>query len=209
MDVLPIRRAVLSVTDKSGLAEFAAFLAGNGVELVSTGGTWTMLREAGLRVTRVSDVTGFPEIMDGRVKTLHPAIHGGILADKDNPGHLKALDEHGIKTFDLVCVNLYNFADAAAGNADRRSVIEEIDIGGPCMLRAAAKNYHSVMVAPSPSFYPRICKALEENGMRAPLALRLELAAATFAAVSAYDGMIAAFLGRQTNRGDAITRMPA
>lgn len=196
MDLLPIRRAILSVTDKGGLADFAAFLAANGVELVSTGGTCAMLREAGLTVTQVSDLTGFPEIMGGRVKTLHPVIHGGILADKDNPEHLQTLSGHGIKTFDLVCVNLYNFAEAAARQADLRSAVEQIDIGGPCMLRASAKNFHSVMVVPSPSYYPRIRKELEENSMKAPLDLRLELAAATFAATSAYDGMIAGYLGK-------------
>lgn len=194
MDFLPIKRALLSVTDKSGLAEFAAFLAANGVELVSTGGTCKMLQDAGLAVTQVSEVTGFPEIMGGRVKTLHPSIHGGILADKDNPEHLQTLSEHGIRTFDLICVNLYNFADAAARNLDLRAAIEEIDIGGPCLLRAAAKNLHSVLVAPSPSSYPRIMAALKENGMKAPLGLRQELAAATFAATSAYDGMIAGYL---------------
>jgi len=194
MEMLPIRRAILSVTDKTGLADFAVFLAGNGVELVSTGGTCKMLQAAGLKVTQVSEVTGFPEIMGGRVKTLHPAIHGGILADKDNSEHLQTLGEHGIKTFDLVCVNLYNFAEAAAKQLDLRSIIEEIDIGGPCMLRASAKNYHSVMVVPAPSLYPRIREVLEENDMRAPLGLRLELAAATFTATSAYDGMIAVYL---------------
>ncbi|MCL1940138.1 MAG: IMP cyclohydrolase [Desulfovibrionaceae bacterium] len=194
MDMLPIRRAILSVTDKTGLADFAAFLAGNGVELVSTGGTCKMLQDAGLTVTQVSEVTGFPEIMGGRVKTLHPAIHGGILADKDNPEHVKTLGEHGIKTFDLVCVNLYNFAEAAAKQLEPRLAIEEIDIGGPCMLRASAKNYHSVLVAPAPSFYPRIRTALIDNNMRAPLGLRLELAVATFAATSLYDGMIATYL---------------
>ena len=194
MDMLPIRRAILSVTDKTGLADFAAFLAGNGVELVSTGGTCKMLQAAGLKVTQVSEVTGFPEIMGGRVKTLHPAIHGGILADKDNPEHLKTLVAHGIKTFDLVCVNLYSFAEAVAKKLEPRSAIEEIDIGGPCMLRAAAKNYHSVLVAPAPSFYPLIRKALIDNNMRATLDLRLELAAATFAATAHYDGMIAAYL---------------
>ena len=194
MDMLPIRRAILSVTDKTDLTGFAAFLAGSGVELVSTGGTCKMLQAAGLKVTQVSEVTGFPEIMGGRVKTLHPAIHGGILADKDNSEHLQTLGEHGIKTFDLVCVNLYNFAEAAAKQLDLRSIIEEIDIGGPCMLRASAKNYHSVMVVPTPSLYPRIREVLEENDMRAPLCLRLELAAAAFAATSAYDGMIAVYL---------------
>ena len=194
MDLLPIKRALLSVTDKSGLVEFAGFLAANGVELVSTGGTCNMLKDAGLAVTQVSEVTGFPEIMGGRVKTLHPAIHGGILADKDNPEHLQALSEHGIRTFDLICVNLYNFADAAARKLDLRAAIEEIDIGGPCMLRASAKNFHSILVVPAPSNYPRIRAALEENGMKAPLGLRRELAAATFAATSAYDGMIAGYL---------------
>lgn len=195
MDMLPIKRAIMSVTDKSGLADFARFLVANGVELVSTGGTCAMLADAGLPVTMVSEVTGFPEIMGGRVKTLHPAIHGGILADKDNPEHMATLASHGIRTFDLVCVNLYNFADAVAKNLDARAAIEEIDIGGPCMLRASAKNYHSVMVIPSPSYYARVQKELEANAMRAPLALRKELSAATFAATSAYDGMIASFLG--------------
>ncbi len=194
--MLPVRRAILSVTDKTGLADFAAFLSEKGVELVSTGGTCAMLREKGLAVTQVSDVTAFPEIMGGRVKTLHPAIHGGILADKDKPEHLKTLAEHGIKTFDLVCVNLYDFAGAVSKQMDLRSVIEEIDIGGPCMLRAAAKNCHSVAVLPSPSFYPRVRKALEENDMQLSLALRLELAAAAFGLTAAYDGAIAAHLGR-------------
>lgn len=195
MESLPIKRAILSVTDKSGLAGFAAFLAENGVELVSTGGTCTMLQEAGMAVTQVSDVTGFPEIMGGRVKTLHPAIHGGILADKDNPDHLSTLTGHGIKTFDLVCVNLYNFADAVEQRLDARAAIEEIDIGGPCMLRASAKNFHSVMVVPSPTYYNRVRNILSDNGMHAPLGLRRELAAATFAATSAYDAMIADYLG--------------
>lgn len=196
MDYLPIKRALLSVTDKSGLVDFAAFLAENGVQLVSTGGTCALLREAGLHVVQVSDVTGFPEIMGGRVKTLHPAIHAGILADKDNPEHLATLAEHGIAAFDLVCVNLYNFAEAAKKNLPLRDLVEEIDIGGPCMLRAAAKNYHSVMAVPAASYYPRIRTALSENGMKAPLDLRRELAAATFAATSAYDGMIASCLAK-------------
>ena len=198
MDLLPIKRAILSVTDKSGLAEFAAFLVNAGVELVSTGGTFAALKSAGLPVMQVSDVTGFPEIMGGRVKTLNPRIHGGILADKDNPEHLQTLAEHGIGTFDLVCVNLYDFAEAARKGLDLRAAIEEIDIGGPCMLRAAAKNYHSVMVVPSPSYYPRIQEALAQNAMQAPLPLRLELATATFAATSSYDGMIASYLSKKS-----------
>ena len=198
MDFLPIKRAILSVTDKGGLPDFAAFLVKGGVELVSTGGTFKALKDAGLPVTQVSDVTGFPEIMGGRVKTLHPAIHGGILADKDTPEHLEALAKHGIRTFDLVCVNLYNFAEAARKQLDLRAAIEEIDIGGPCMLRAAAKNYHSVTVVPSPAWYPRIQEALGRNSMRAPLDLRRELAAATFAATSAYDAMIAEYMTGKT-----------
>jgi phosphoribosylaminoimidazolecarboxamide formyltransferase/IMP cyclohydrolase len=195
MDLLPIKRAILSVTDKTGLVDFARFLSDAGVELVSTGGTFKSLKDAGLPVIQVSDVTGFPEIMGGRVKTLHPKIHGGILADKDNPTHLEALTDHNIKPFDMVCVNLYNFAEAARKGLDLRSAIEEIDIGGPCMLRAAAKNYHSIMVVPAVSWYPRIQKALAENDMQAPLELRREAAIATFAATSAYDGMIADYLG--------------
>ncbi|MDR0339359.1 MAG: IMP cyclohydrolase [Desulfovibrio sp.] len=197
MDLLPIKRALLSVTDKGGLVDFAAFLSENGVALVSTGGTRALLRENGLAVTEVSEVTGFPEIMGGRVKTLHPAVHGGILADKDNPEHLRAIASHGIKPFDLVCVNLYNFAEAVKKGLDPRSAVEEIDIGGPCMLRASAKNFHSALALPSPSYYPRVMNALKENGMRAPLDLRRELAAATFAATSFYDGMIASYLSKK------------
>lgn len=194
METLPIRRALLSVTDKGGLLEFASFLAANGVELVSTGGTCKALQNAGLTVAQVSEITGFPEILGGRVKTLHPGIHGGILADKDNPEHLATLALHDIKPFDLVCVNLYNFAEAAGKGLAPREAVEEIDIGGPCMLRASAKNFHSVMVAPSPCWYPRIRKELEQNGMQVSLALRREAAVATFEATSAYDGMIAAYL---------------
>lgn len=197
MDFLPIKRALLSVTDKSDLAPFAGFLVDGGAALVSTGGTFKALQSAGLPVTQVSDVTGFPEIMNGRVKTLHPKIHGGILADKDNPAHLAQLAEHGIETFDLICVNLYNFAEAVRKNLDARASIEEIDIGGPCMLRAAAKNFHSMLVVPHPQFYPEIQKTLAANNGKAPLDLRRKMAAATFAVTSAYDRMIADYLGRE------------
>lgn len=196
MDFLPIRRAILSVTDKSGLADFATFLTGRGVELVSTGGTHKKLVAAGLKVTSVSDLTGFPEILGGRVKTLHPRIHAGILADKDNPGHLLTLDELRIQSFDMVCVNLYNFADAAAKGVDLKSAVEEIDIGGPCMLRAAAKNFHSMLVVPDPAYYPRVQADMEANNGGVSLALRRELAAETFARVSAYDDMIAKYLAK-------------
>ncbi len=196
MDFLPIRRAILSVTDKSGLADFASFLTEHGVELISTGGTHKKLVAAGLKVASVSDVTGFPEILGGRVKTLHPRIHAGILADKDNPGHLLTLDELRIQSFDMVCVNLYNFADAAAKGVDLKSAVEEIDIGGPCMLRAAAKNFHSMLVVPDPAYYPRVQADMEANSGGVSLALRRELAAETFARVSAYDDMIAKYLAK-------------
>ena len=194
MEFLPIKRALLSVTDKGNLVDFAAFLTSKGVELVSTGGTAKALKDAGLPVTPVEDVTGFPEILGGRVKTLHPKIHGGILADKDNPEHAQTLTEHGIRPFDLICVNLYNFAEAARKKLDFKASVEEIDIGGPCMIRAAAKNFHSVLVAPNPSWYPRIREAMLANPAGIPLALRKEAAAAAFSTVSAYDAMIAAYL---------------
>ncbi|MDR2076289.1 MAG: IMP cyclohydrolase [Desulfovibrio sp.] len=191
MDLLPVRRALFSVTDKTGLEDFARFLSEGGVELVSTGGTFRSLREAGLPALAVSEITGFPEILDGRVKTLHPKIHGGILADKDNPAHLASLAEHGIRTFDLVCVNLYDFAGAARKKAPARALVEEIDIGGPCLLRAAAKNYHSLLVVPAVSWYDRIREELARHSLRAPLALRRDMASLAFAVTSAYDGMIA------------------
>uniref|UniRef100_A0A7C4AA75 IMP cyclohydrolase n=1 Tax=Fundidesulfovibrio putealis TaxID=270496 RepID=A0A7C4AA75_9BACT len=196
MEFLPIRRAILSVTDKSGLADFAAFLSGNGVELVSTGGTKKAMTDAGLPVTAVDQVTGFPEMLGGRVKTLHPNIHAGILADKDDPEHLKTLASFKLAPFDLVCVNLYDFAKAAAAKADLKAAVEQIDIGGPTMLRASAKNFHSVLVVPSPAHYPAVMEALKANAMRAPLALRHKMAVETFAATSAYDAMITDYLGR-------------
>ena len=196
MDLLPIRRALLSVTDKTNLVPFAEFLVQGGTSLVSTGGTFNTLKNAGLPVTQVSEVTGFPEIMGGRVKTLHPKIHGGILADKDDPSHLATLKEHAIEPFDLICVNLYNFAGVIGKGLDLKSAIEEIDIGGPCMLRASAKNFHSVLVVPHIDHYPRVRRELESNGMKAPLPLRQDMAVATFAATSAYDKMIAEYLGR-------------
>ena len=196
MDMLPVSRALLSVTDKGNLVEFASFLSGKGVQLVSTGGTAKAIAGAGLPVTQVSEVTGFPEMLDGRVKTLNPRIHGGILADKDNPTHLNTLKEHNIEAFDLICVNLYDFAKAAAQGLGLKDAVEQIDIGGPCMLRAAAKNFHSVAVVPSPEWYDRIMAELAANGMRLSLELRRELAQATFAATSRYDAMIAEYLAK-------------
>jgi phosphoribosylaminoimidazolecarboxamide formyltransferase/IMP cyclohydrolase len=194
MDLVPIRRAILSVTDKSGLADFAAFLASGGVELFSTGGTRKALAAAGLAVTSISDLTGFPEILGGRVKTLHPHVHAGILADKDAAGHMETLADLGLAPFDLVCVNLYDFAAAVAAGADDKGAAEKIDIGGPTMLRAAAKNFHSVLVVPGTAHYARVTAELEEHGMSAPLGLRRDLAAETFRITSAYDAAIAARL---------------
>ncbi|TVM14591.1 IMP cyclohydrolase [Oceanidesulfovibrio indonesiensis] len=193
MDRLVIKRAILSVTDKSGLADFARNLAGSGVELVSTGGTAKLLAGEGLDVTEVSQVTGFPEIMGGRVKTLHPAIHAGVLADKDNPEHMATLAELCIKPFDLVCVNLYNFAEAAKKELPLHEAVEQIDIGGPTLLRAAAKNFHSMLVVPGPDHYAAIVDEIQKDGA-VSLTLRKKLAAETFAAVSAYDAMIASYL---------------
>ena len=194
MDLLPIRRAILSVTDKSGLAEFAGFLAGIGVELVSTGGTMKALQAAGLPVKPVSDVTGFPEILGGRVKTLHPKIHGGILCNKDLPEHLETLKQMDIVPVDLVCVNLYNFAGAVSRKLSLEQAVEEIDIGGPCMIRAAAKNYHSVLVLPSPEWYGPAIEDLKAHGMRASLEFRQAMASRAFDATSRYDALITSYI---------------
>ena len=196
MDFLPVRRAILSVTHKDGLVELARFLNAGGVELVSTGGTLKVLSEAGLNVTSVSDVTGFPEILNGRVKTLHPFIHGGILADKDNPSHMATLADKGIRPFDLVCVNLYDFESALAKGLKPREAIEEIDIGGPCLLRAAAKNFHSMLVLPGPEYYAEAMRELQEGGMKVSLAFRQRMAACTFERTSRYDAMIAGYLAK-------------
>lgn len=198
MDLLPIKRALLSVTDKTGLVEFATFLHEHGVELVSTGGTARLLSEAGLKVTPVSKVTGFPEILGGRVKTLHPHIHAGILADKDDPEHLATLKELGIAAFDLIVVNLYNFAEAARKGLDLRAAIEQIDIGGPCMLRATAKNFHSMLVLPDPADYAEVTAELNGNSMCVGLEFRRRMAAKTFERTSGYDRMIADYLSSKT-----------
>lgn len=194
MERLPIHRAILSVTDKSGLADFAAFLADHGVELVSTGGTQRALEAAGLPVTAVSAVTGFPEILGGRVKTLHPKIHAGILASKDDPMHMETLAEKGIRPFDLVCVNLYDFAGAVERKLSLEQAVEEIDIGGPCMLRAAAKNFHSVLVLPDPRWYAPAREELSAGGMSVGLEFRQLMASRAFEATSRYDALIASYL---------------
>lgn len=199
MELLPVRRALLSVTDKSGLVDFATALQQRGVELVSTGGTKRVLQDAGLQVTGVSEVTGFPEILGGRVKTLHPRIHAGILADKDNPEHLQKLQELEILAFELVCVNLYDFAKAREQGLALKDAVEQIDIGGPTLLRAAAKNFHSMVVTSDTQAYAPVLQDMERNQGAVSLDLRRQLAAKTFAAVSQYDAMIAGYLQQ---RGD-------
>ncbi|GAB1409082.1 IMP cyclohydrolase [Desulfovibrionales bacterium] len=194
MDMLPIRRALLSVTDKSGLEEFAQFLQDQGVELISTGGTRKKLLQAGLKVRSVSDVTGFPEILGGRVKTLHPHIHAGILADKDDTTHMQTLKDLGLTPFDLICVNLYNFAQAVSQTLEDKLAVEQIDIGGPTMLRASAKNFHSVTVIPDPAYYALCMQEMRENNNAISLAFRKRMAVATFAQTAAYDQMITDYL---------------
>jgi phosphoribosylaminoimidazolecarboxamide formyltransferase/IMP cyclohydrolase len=152
-----------------------------------------MLKEAGLPVTSVSDVTDFPEILGGRVKTLHPHIHGGILADKDDEAHMETLRDFGIEPFDLICVNLYNFADAVAKGLDLKAAVEQIDIGGPTMLRATAKNFHSICVVPDPKYYETVEKEIEEHG-GLTLEFRKKMATLTFKLTSEYDAMITKYL---------------
>jgi phosphoribosylaminoimidazolecarboxamide formyltransferase / IMP cyclohydrolase len=189
-----MRRALLSVSDKTGLVEFATGLTHRGFELVSTGGTAKAIAAAGLAVTNVSDITGFPEMMEGRVKTLHPLVHGGILARRDHAAHLAAAAEHGIGLIDVVAVNLYPFARAAANpETPFDALVEEIDIGGPSMVRAAAKNFRDVLVVVSPDDYARVVAALDEPAGPS-LAFRFDLARAAFAHTAAYDGAIASTL---------------
>lgn len=195
--MLPTQRALLSVSDKRGLEPFARALIHLGIELVSTGGTRRFLLDAGLPVTPVADITGFPEILDGRVKTLHPLVHGGILADRARANHLTTLAEHGIQPIDLIVVNLYPFeATVARDDADEATIIENIDIGGPTMVRAAAKNHQSVTVVVDPDDYPQVQAALEDGQRTVPDTLRRSLALKAFRHTQAYDAAITAWLQR-------------
>ncbi len=190
MPDVKISRALLSVSDKSGLVELGQALAGHGIELVSTGGTSKALREAGLDVRDISDLTGFPEIMDGRVKTLHPKVHGGLLAVRDNPEHVAAMEEHGIGAIDLVVVNLYPFAETVARGASRGEIIENIDIGGPSMVRSAAKNHAHVAIVTDPADYAELIATLAASGGTTSLEFRKRMAAKAFSATAAYDASI-------------------
>ena len=190
-DLVPVRRALLSLSDKTGLDALAAGLAKAGVELVSTGGTAKALRDLGHEVRDVADVTGFPEMMDGRVKTLHPMVHGGLLAVRDNPDHVAAMDAHGIGAIDLAIINLYPFEATVANGADRDTIIENIDIGGPAMVRSAAKNHAFVAIVTDPADYPELLAELDRGGTS--FAFRKSLAAKAYARTAAYDSMIASW----------------
>src|ERR1700675_3318973 len=192
-----IQRAILSVTDKTGLVDFARQLSGHGIELISTGGTAKLLRDSGIAVKDISDLTGFPEMLDGRVKTLHPKVHGGILHRRENPAHTAAVAEHGIQPIDMVVVNLYAFEKTAAKpGVAFEELIENIDIGGPSMIRSAAKNFHDVAVVTSPADYPAIAEELVRNQGTLSLETKWQLAQKAFATTAAYDSAIASTLER-------------
>ncbi len=192
----PIRRALLSVSDKTGLVDLAQFLCGRGVALLSTGGSAQALRQAGLAVTDVSEHTGFPEIMDGRVKTLHPKIHGGLLARRDLPEHVAAQSAHGIADIDLLVVNLYPFEATVAKGADRDTIVENIDVGGPAMIRAAAKNHDFVTVVVEPGDYADLKQELTTHNGASCLDFRRRLARKAFARTAAYDSAIAQWMAQ-------------
>ena len=200
MDQVTIKRALLSVSDKTGIVELGQALAAQGVELVSTGGTAKALRDAGLEVRDISDLTGFPEMMDGRVKTLHPKVHGGLLAVRDNEEHIASMREHEIGAIDLVVVNLYPFAQTVARGAGREEIIENIDIGGPSMVRSAAKNHESVAILTDPVDYPTV---FEGN---TTLAQRRKFAAKAYAATAAYDAAIASWFAF-ADQGEAFPQI--
>jgi phosphoribosylaminoimidazolecarboxamide formyltransferase/IMP cyclohydrolase len=197
-DLVRIRRALISVSDKDGIVDFARELKRFGVEIISTGGTARALREAGLAVREVSDVTRFPEMMDGRIKTLHPRIHGGLLAVRDNPKHLAAMSEHDIEPIDMVVVNLYPFEETIAREGvTLEEAIEQIDIGGPAMIRSAAKNFSSVAVVVSPATYPELAAELQSRAGGLSLKTRFRLACEAFNRTSIYDSAVFQYLASQ------------
>ena len=194
-DLIPVRRALISVSDKTDLVPFAKRLASRGVQIISTGGTAKALADAGVAVTAIDEVTGFPEMMDGRLKTLHPRVHGGLLALRDKADHVEAMKTHGIEPIDLVCVNLYPFEKTTADpNVAEAHAIEQIDIGGPSMVRSASKNHRFVAVVTSPAQYDMIGAELDANDGATTYALRKKLAAAAFARTAAYDTAIAQWM---------------
>ncbi|AHY46199.1 purH: phosphoribosylaminoimidazolecarboxamide formyltransferase/IMP cyclohydrolase [Rubrobacter radiotolerans] len=194
------RRALIAVSDKTGVVGFARILSEVGFEIVSTGGTGKALEEAGIPVTKVADVTGSPEMLGGRVKTLHPRVHGAILADRRDPEHVRQLEEHEIVPVDLVCINLYPFEKTVAGGASEDEAIENIDVGGPAMLRAAAKNFHSVTVVPGPEHYEGVLRELEDGEVS--LETRRRLALEAFRKTAAYDAAISAWMAEGEPDGE-------
>ncbi len=199
--IVPIKRALLSVFDKTGMEEFARELARLGVELVSTGGTAKLIAGTGAAVRDISDLTGFPEMMDGRVKTLHPKVHGGLLAVRDNPTHKASMDEHQIGAIDLVVVSLYPFEATIAKGASYDETIENIDIGGPAMIRSAAKNHAYVTVVVDPNDYEPVLEAIRQQG-GAPYAMRQKLAAKAYARTAAYDSVISGWFAQTLGYND-------
>ena len=198
-DLAPVRRALLSVSDKTGLVDLGRALAQRGVELLSTGGSAKTLREAGLDVKDVAEVTGFPEMMDGRVKTLHPMVHGGLLALRDNDDHLAAMDQHGIGPIDLLVVNLYPFEETVAKGADYDTSIENIDIGGPAMIRAAAKNHAFVNVVVDVEDYEALLSELDAHDGQTSYAFRQKLALNAYARTGAYDAAVSGWMAGALN----------
>jgi phosphoribosylaminoimidazolecarboxamide formyltransferase / IMP cyclohydrolase len=203
-----ITRALLSVSDKSGLADLGAALAARGIELVSTGGTAKALRDAGLEVCDISDLTGFPEMMDGRVKTLHPKVHGGLLALRDNAEHVAAMEAHEIGPIDLVVVNLYPFEATVAKGAGREEIIENIDIGGPSMVRSAAKNHGFVTILTDPADYATLVEEMNANDGATTQAFRTRMAGKAYARTAAYDAAIASWFAFSPAASDAPTLFP-
>ena len=193
-DIVPVRRALLSVSDKTGLIDLAKNLASRGIELLSTGGSAKAIRDAGLEVRDVADVTGFPEMMDGRVKTLHPMVHGGLLALRDNDDHQKAMQDHGINAIDLLVVNLYPFEETVAKGADYETCVENIDIGGPAMIRAAAKNHGFVNVVVDVQDYDALIAEMDANDGGTSMAFRQNLAQVAYARTGAYDAAVSTWM---------------
>lgn len=190
-----IETAIISVTDKNGVVDFARSLSEFGVKILSTGGTARALRDGGVSVTDISEYTGFPEMMDGRIKTLHPKVHGGLLGMRDNPDHVKMMKEHGIETIDLIVVNLYRFEKAVSKEGvTLEEAIENIDIGGPTMLRSSAKNFKDVTVIVDPSDYDPVLKEMAERGGSTSLKTRFSLAKKVFQLTHTYDGAISRYL---------------
>ena len=206
-DQRPVRRALVSVYDKTGLEDLVRSLHEAGVEIVSTGGSAGLVESLGLPVTRVEELTGFPECLDGRVKTLHPRVHAGILADTTNPDHVRQLEELGVEGFDLVVVNLYPFTDTVMSGASQDECVEQIDIGGPTMVRAAAKNHRSVAVVTSPTAYPQVVEAVRAGGFT--LAQRQTLAAQAFVHTATYDVHVASWMGNVVADTSDGTGFPA